>query len=90
MNKFVNFITRGYIKIPGAVSKAMVDRARQAMNHSIGSTGPSKEDLANNQGGGGFGGDLRGQFGSFGFVSQQPHCFSSRISAGRRKPQDTP
>ena len=54
------FYHRGYIKIPGAVSRAMVDRARQAMNHSIGSTGPSKEDLANNRGGGGFGGDLRG------------------------------
>ena len=30
------FYHRGYVKIPGAISKSMVDTARQAINYSIG------------------------------------------------------
>ncbi len=40
------FYDRGYVKIPGAVSKAMVDTARQAVNHSIGTLGPNGEDMS--------------------------------------------
>ena len=40
------FYDRGYVKIPGAVSKAMVNTARQAVNHSIGTLGPNGEDMS--------------------------------------------
>ena len=40
------FYDRGYVKIPGAISKAMVDTARQAINHSIGTLGPNGEDMS--------------------------------------------
>lgn len=40
------FYERGYVKIPGAISKAMVDTARQAVNHSIGTLGPNGEDMS--------------------------------------------
>ena len=30
------FYHRGHVKIPGAISKSMVDTARQAINYSIG------------------------------------------------------
>ena len=40
------FHDRGYVKIPGAISKAMVDTARQAVNHSIGTLGPNGEDMS--------------------------------------------
>ena len=40
------FYYRGYIKISGAISKAMIDTARQAVNHSIGSLGPNGEDMS--------------------------------------------
>ena len=40
------FYDRGYVKIPGAISKAMVDTARQAVNHSIGILGPNGEDMS--------------------------------------------
>ena len=40
------FYDRGYVKIPGAISKAMVDTARQAVNHSIGTLGPNGEDMS--------------------------------------------
>ncbi len=39
------FYDRGYVKIPGAISQAMVDTARQAVNHSIGTLGPNGEDM---------------------------------------------
>ena len=38
------FYEEGYIKIPGAVSRIMVDAARKAINHSIGAVGQSGED----------------------------------------------
>ncbi len=41
-----DFYDRGYVKIPGAISKAMVDTARQAVNHSIGTLGPNGEDMS--------------------------------------------
>ena len=41
-----DFYDRGYVKIPGAISKAMVDAARQAVNHSIGTLGPNGEDMS--------------------------------------------
>ena len=40
------FYDRGYVKIPGAISKAMIDTARQAVNHSIGTLGPNGEDMS--------------------------------------------
>jgi len=40
------FYDRGYVKIPGAISKTMVDTARQAVNHSIGTLGPNGEDMS--------------------------------------------
>ena len=40
------FYDRGYVKIPGAISKAMVNTARQAVNHSIGTLGPNGEDMS--------------------------------------------
>ena len=40
------FYDRGYVKIPGAISKAMVDTARQAVNHSIGTLGPNGENMS--------------------------------------------
>ena len=40
------FYDRGYVKISGAISKAMVDTARQAVNHSIGTLGPNGEDMS--------------------------------------------
>ena len=40
------FYDRGYVKIPGAISRAMVDTARQAVNHSIGTLGPNGEDMS--------------------------------------------
>lgn len=42
-----SFYEEGYIKIPGAVPKEMVDAARKAMNHSIGSVGQGGDDLDN-------------------------------------------
>lgn len=45
------FYYRGYIKIPGAISKAMIDTARQAVNHSIGTMGINGEDLSKNRAG---------------------------------------
>ena len=39
------FYEEGYIKIPGAVPQIMVEAARHAMNHSIGSAGKQGEDL---------------------------------------------
>lgn len=40
------FYDRGYVKISGAISKAMIDTARQAVNHSIGTLGPNGEDMS--------------------------------------------
>jgi hypothetical protein len=37
------FYEEGYIKIPGAVPQIMVEAARHAMNHSIGSAGKQGE-----------------------------------------------
>ena len=45
------FYDRGYVKIPGAISKAMVDTARQAVNHSIGTLGPNGEDMSKHRAG---------------------------------------
>jgi hypothetical protein len=42
-----SFREDGYIQIPNAVPKAMVDAARKAINHSIGAVGQSKDDLDN-------------------------------------------
>ena len=38
------FYEEGYIKIPGAVPQIMVEAARHAMNHSIGSAGKQGEE----------------------------------------------
>ena len=46
------FYHRGYIKIPGAISKSMVDTARQAINYSIGTLSPKGLNLAKHHGGG--------------------------------------
>jgi len=43
------FYERGYVKVSGAVSKALVDATRQAFNHSIGTLGLSGEDMANHK-----------------------------------------
>ncbi len=43
------FYDRGYVKISGAISKAMIDTARQAVNHSIGTLGPNGEDMSNHR-----------------------------------------
>ncbi len=40
------FYHRGYVKIPGAISKSMVDTARQAINYSIGTLSPKGLNLA--------------------------------------------
>lgn len=40
------FIEEGYLKIPGVVPKVLIDAARRAVNHSIGTVGESGEDLA--------------------------------------------
>lgn len=42
-----SFYEDGYIKIPGAVPKEMVDAARKAINHSIGEVGKPGDDLDN-------------------------------------------
>lgn len=46
------FYHRGYVKIPGAISKSMVDTARQAINYSIGTLSPKGLNLAKHHGGG--------------------------------------
>ena len=45
------FYHRGYVKIPGAISKALIDTARQAVNHSIGTMGVNGEDMSKNRAG---------------------------------------
>jgi len=42
-----SFVERGYIKIPGAVPRVIVDAARKAINHSIGAVGQGSDDLEN-------------------------------------------
>jgi hypothetical protein len=42
-----SFYENGYIHIPGAVPKVMIDAARRAINHSIGSVGLGGDDLDN-------------------------------------------
>ena len=42
-----SFYEEGYIRIPGAVPKVMVDAARKAINHSIGTIGQGGDDLDN-------------------------------------------
>ncbi len=39
----------GYLQIPGVVPRVLVDRARRAINHSIGHVGLGGEDLANHR-----------------------------------------
>ena len=41
----LQFHRDGYLKIPGAVSLIMIDRALRAINHSLGEQGMSKDDL---------------------------------------------
>ena len=41
----LDFHENGYITIPGAVPRLMVDAARQAINHSIGAVGLHEGDL---------------------------------------------
>lgn len=41
------FYEEGYVRIPGAVPKTMVDAARRAMNYSIGAVGQGTDDLDN-------------------------------------------
>ena len=41
----IQFRDEGYIVIPGAVSRLMVDDALRAINHSLGEEGMSKDDL---------------------------------------------
>ena len=41
----IDFRENGYLKIPGAVPKVMVDRVLHAINHSLGEEGMNKEDL---------------------------------------------
>ncbi len=42
-----SFYEEGYIRIPGAVPKVMVDAARKAINHSIGAVGVGGDNLDN-------------------------------------------
>ena len=42
-----SFYEEGFVQIPGAVPKLMVEAARKAINHSIGSVGQSRDDLEN-------------------------------------------
>lgn len=41
------FYEEGFIRIPGAVPRVMVEAARKAMNHSIGAVGQGTDDLDN-------------------------------------------
>lgn len=41
----LEFHRDGYLQIPGAVSRLMVDQALRAINHSLGEEGMNKEDL---------------------------------------------
>lgn len=41
----LEFYENGYISIPGVVPRLMIDAARQAINHSIGSVGMNEGDL---------------------------------------------
>ena len=43
------FYNRGYVKVAGAIPKVMIDGARQAINHSIGTQGPTGEDMGKNR-----------------------------------------
>ncbi len=43
------FVEEGYLKIPNAVPKIMIDNALRAVNHSIGTVGLGGEDLENNR-----------------------------------------
>lgn len=45
------FVEEGYLKIPGAVPKHMIETARRAVNYSIGNVGIGGEDLANHRSG---------------------------------------
>ena len=41
-----HFYEEGYVVVPGAVPRLMVDAARQAINHSVGSVGVREENSA--------------------------------------------
>lgn len=43
------FVEEGYLIIPGAISKVLIDAALRAVNHSIGNVGLGGEDPANNR-----------------------------------------
>lgn len=43
------FVEQGFLKIPGAIPKVLVDRALHAVNHSIGHVGLGGEDMANSR-----------------------------------------
>ena len=45
------FVEEGYLQIPGVVPKVLVDAARRAINHSIGTIGLGGENLENNRSG---------------------------------------
>lgn len=46
-----HFVEEGYLVVPGAVPLVMVEAARRAVNHSIGTVGVGGEDLANHRAG---------------------------------------
>lgn len=43
------FVEQGFLKIPGAVPKVLIDAARRAVNHSIGNVGLGGEDMASSR-----------------------------------------
>lgn len=48
----LHFHEHGYVKVPGVVPRLMVDAARQAINHSVGTVGVQGEDLSKYRAGG--------------------------------------
>ena len=40
-----HFYEEGYVVVPGAISRVMIDQALHAINHSLGEEGMNKEDL---------------------------------------------
>ena len=46
-----HFVKEGYLHIPGAVPKVMIDAARRAVNYSIGNVGIGGEDLSKHRSG---------------------------------------
>lgn len=39
-----HFVTEGYVQVPGAIPAEMIDAARRAVNHSIGTVGMGGEN----------------------------------------------